>query len=1536
MSDMLSVEDLVQLKSDQLTSVLTELGLSKWGTKAKKASRIVAKLQALKAERTEESADMIEGIEEMVEEMMGGKDVGSDNESVASVPRSESSIGNRNRGDELAEQLARLIRIEMPRQVVNRLEEAKSAPPVPSFRGADDSRYTTSEWLAIIDKFASEFNWSSYQTLRHAASRLQGAAKLWHERAGEVILNYQEWKTALQDAIPERKYSWEQKRMLLMRKQNRGESIEEYMLDKWSLGKRFGLTLDDAKEFLLTGLYQQEVAKAMVALNFTTLADVIRTAHDIERIIGHTKPFKSFDQKQDAGKSEDKIKCLKCNQIGHRKNNCKNEISCFTCKEPGHLSRECPKKKYEKVNSVKPKSPKVNLVDTEEVEDISQDPVIVGGLLTRSKSISETRLSRTALINGTEARMAVDTQSDISLIREDFVERVGGLSHPDVRIKITGITRDSMITKGMGTYDLELDGVSLQNVRLYVVPQSIMPTDLWLGKNVLEDQRISVIIHKDKVNFIPRADIGGLENIEISKMKQKCVVNSLESVVIEPGRRSVLRVKVNGFNDGNARIEASSNGVRGWTIPPSLVSIKSGESMVPVFNNSNEVVVIDRDIVVARCFSIKEDSKVQQVASEDLDGIRIGKDSTEVQKQAIIDLCRKYRNCFALNLKEIGSYPMEKMKIKLTSDSVVNEKRQLRSLAEREIVESHVKDLLEAGVIERSNSSFSSPVVIVKKKDGSIRICIDYRRLNLITVKETFPCPFIGELLEETTGWRVFSVLDMASGYYQIEMDENSKEFTSFSTNSGHYQFRRMPFGLVNAPFVFNRVMNQVLQDIPVGTLKRYMDDIIIGAPTFEQMMDKLKIAFKAISVANLKLKLSKCCFNASEVAFLGFKLSNSGVLPGDEKCKAISEYPVPTNPKQIRSFLGLCSYFRRFVAKFSVIAAPLTDLTKKNVVFIWSGRCQEAFAKLKSVLSNAPVLAVFDPRQPCEVHTDASKDGIGGVLLQVGPDGHQHPVHFVSRRTTSAEQVYHSTELELLGVVWVVTRLRMYLYGKEFVLITDCEAVRQGLQKRQLVPRIARWVLQLQEFNFRVLHRSGKLLPHVDALSRQPIQDEQVEADDMEARFTVMKIDLDSDWISAAQLKDKYCQTLINEVGKSDLPVQINNGTFKLINERIYKVVGRKSLLVVPRVLRRQLVREIHEKYGHCALDATANAVLNRFWFPDLRRCSRSVIGSCITCLSLKEPAGRKPGFLNIIERKKVPFNTIHIDHLGPMPKSSRGKKYILVAICNFTKMVFLRASATTSAKQTLQAMKSIFDYYWLPTRIVADRGTAFKNREFEEYCRGKQIELIFTSTANPRANGQVERVNRMLKPILASLCQKEDCRDWEEKLQLAAKAINSRVNSSSGKTPMEVMFGFRPRTEIDPAMAIVIDNDNEVETEIESVREEALEKIKQSQLKQKQYFDKRRCKPSQFDVNDIVVVRRRIISDPGKSQKLNSLYRGPMRIVSRIRDDLYKIASLDPKRSYECTAPSDQLKRWEIGDDSLSGSDDDAIIESSESPEL
>lgn len=406
----------------------------------------------------------------------------------------------------------------------------------------------------------------------------------------------------------------------------------------------------------------------------------------------------------------------------------------------------------------------------------------------------------------------------------------------------------------------------------------------------------------------------------------------------------------------------------------------------------------------------------------------------------------------------------------------------------KEFLRKEIANMEDAGIVQKSKSPWAFPVVIVDKKDGTYRLCVDYRKLNKVTKPDAFPLPRIDDILESFGKSKWFTTLDLASGYWQVGMHPDDVEKTAFITPFGLYEFLVMPFGLSYAPGTFQRLMNHVLQDFLDLFVAVYLDDVIIYTDgSFEQHMDHLRQVFQKIEAANLKIKLKKCYFCLPNIHFLGHVVGRDGIRPDPEKIEKVRDYPIPQNLTQLRAALGLFSYYRKFVKDFSKIAKPLNLLMKKDAPFNWTQKQQNAFDRLKECLIKAPVLTYPEFSRPFIIFTDASGIGLGAVLSQKGEDGREHVIAYASRSLNKAEQNYSVTEQECLAVVWAIKHFQHYLGMKPFELVTDHSALKWLQTAKMPTGRRARWIMELQQYDFNIKHRPGKQNANADALSRIP-----------------------------------------------------------------------------------------------------------------------------------------------------------------------------------------------------------------------------------------------------------------------------------------------------------------------------------------------------------------------------------------------------------------------------------------------------------------
>lgn len=401
-------------------------------------------------------------------------------------------------------------------------------------------------------------------------------------------------------------------------------------------------------------------------------------------------------------------------------------------------------------------------------------------------------------------------------------------------------------------------------------------------------------------------------------------------------------------------------------------------------------------------------------------------------------------------------------------------------------INKQIDEMLNKNIIEKSASPWASGVVLAKKKDGSLRFCVDYRRLNATTVKDAYPLPRIDYSLDSLSGSKWFSTLDLCSGYWQVKMDDSDKLKTAFATKRGLFHFNVMPFGLCNAPATFERLMKTVLSGLQWQICLVYLDDIIVIRKTFANMLDNLKQVFDRLLSSNLKLKAKKCHLFHKTVQFLGHVVPENGISTDPSKISVVEDWSIPVNLTEVKSFLGLRSYYRRFIPNFATIAKPLNRLTEKGTKFVWTKPCQDSFDSLRRALISAPFLAHPDFSKPFILDTDASDVAIGVVLSQVH-NGMERVIAYASRTLSKAERKYCVTRKELLAVVYFTKYYKHYLYGKEFLVRTDHSSLKWLLNCKNPEGQLARWFESLSNFQIIIEHRAGTKHKNADALSRIP-----------------------------------------------------------------------------------------------------------------------------------------------------------------------------------------------------------------------------------------------------------------------------------------------------------------------------------------------------------------------------------------------------------------------------------------------------------------
>ena len=647
---------------------------------------------------------------------------------------------------------------------------------------------------------------------------------------------------------------------------------------------------------------------------------------------------------------------------------------------------------------------------------------------------------------------------------------------------------------------------------------------------------------------------------------------------------------------------------------------------------------------------------------------------TDEEQRSLKSLLASYSDVFALNPSELGTTQLVTHFIDTGSSPPVKQQVRRTPFALREKVDQLVEEMLDLGVIEASESPWASPIVLVQKKNGEMRFCVDYRKLNRITKLDEFPLPRIDDTLDQLTGSRHFSTLDLASGYWQIAMDSESKEKTAFTTYSGLFQFRKMPFGLVNAPATFQRLMEVVLAGLARKVCVVYLDDILVFGRTLTEHNANLGRVLERIRMAGLRLKPRKCHFALEEVEYLHL-VSTDGVRTDPKKLRAVEEFPIPPDLKTLRSFLGLASYYRKFVPGFAKVAGPLHALTRKDVPFLWTSECQSAFVKLKALLTSAPVLAYPDFSEPFVLETDASGAGLGAVLAQRQEDNSIKPIAYASRSLQPHEKNYGITELEGLGVVWAVKHFRPYLYGHTCDVYTDHAALTSLLNTPQPSGKLARWGMAIQELDLHMHHRSGKTNANADALSRSPLfVGKDLSSPDTEGVIAAVEVEAD---LPACQRQDQNLAAIIHYLETGILPsderlarsIALSASQYVLEDDVLYRVEQDSTLRVIPPTDQRErLFWEAHRGVFDAHLsDVKVHSELRRhYWWDGMRRDITAWTRGCVACNSHALGRAVHPPLTPI--PVGGPFDRIGVDVIQ-YPRSRLGNQYAVVFVDYLTK---------------------------------------------------------------------------------------------------------------------------------------------------------------------------------------------------------------------------------------------------------------------------
>lgn len=797
---------------------------------------------------------------------------------------------------------------------------------------------------------------------------------------------------------------------------------------------------------------------------------------------------------------------------------------------------------------------------------------------------------------------------------------------------------------------------------------------------------------------------------------------------------------------------------------------------------------------------------------------------------------KPYKSVFFHEDQKLSFTHEIKHSIQTTDENPIHQKTYKYPYHLREEVSAQIDKLLETGIIRESSSQWTSPIwVVPKKSDNSgkkkYRIVVDYRKLNEKTPADRYPIPEVSEFLDRLGKAQYFSVLDLASGFHQIEVDPKDIPKTAFNVDHGKYEFVRMPFGLKNAPSTFQRLMDSVLRKQLGIRCFVYMDDIIIFSTSLQSHLVDIAKVLQTLKEANLKIQCDKSDFLRKEVEFLGHVVTTEGVRPNPRKVEAVKNWPLPRTPKELKSFLGTVSYYRRFIPRFAHVAKPLTSKLRGNAKsFEITPDFKKAFETLKKVMATDLLLAYPNFDLPFILTTDASNVAIGAVLAQ-SVDEKERPIAYLSRTLSKAEENYSATAKELLGIYFAAKTFRPYLYGREFIIYTDHEPLTKELKLTDATGRVTRQRLYLEQFDFKIIYKKGKQNVVADGLSRiqkqelnlQELRNEVYENDAVYGPEIINKyknqllIKISDDPKKSPQLRctifpgqmrhvfyeKQYSDDTLLKMLKDYLDPGAVNGIFaplevvkscqRLIQQHLQKYKVEYSNIKLPDLVSLQDQQEFIKKchnFNHRGYKLTYGELKQSVYFPGMLGKVKAFIRNCEDCKFSKYE--RKPFKIPISRRVyERPFENVYIDVYV------KETEKFLTVVDSFSKFAQIYKITHETADELIETLIEYFKTYGLPKLITCDQATGFHNAKFKKFLEDQNISLHFASCSN--SNGIVERFHNTLLEMYMANRRKVERLTLYEGLALVTSLYNDAKHSTTNISPREIIFGNSTSLNID-----------------------------------------------------------------------------------------------------------------------------------------
>ena len=1116
-------------------------------------------------------------------------------------------------------------------------------------------------------------------------------------------------------------------------------------------------------------------------------------------------------------------------------------------------------------------------------------------------------------------RALADAGAACSIIHASLCRDLKLPLYPD-KMEARGVTGAPLANVGRTAAKITL-GMTEHNQCLHVAENTSQ--NLILGADYLE--KLGDVTYNFKKGIFKV----GQQQFTMGEPEDSYLVRTVNAVHIPPLSEVAVLAEVRPINPTSNTFSFSGtnrNTSRSLLVGNSLSVMKGNRITVPIMNVSQVPLQVQVNTLIGEASEVDEDDILMSNINrpnrrnKERPGDTLEQEKTtldDTQMPLLRNLINEYSDIIGEGIDELGRTNVVQHFIQ-TKPGVnpIRSRPYNIPVGLRAEIKKQIDTMLERNMIEMSSGIWSSPVVIVKKKDNTHRFCVDYRKLNAVTEKQSMCLSNIDNVMEIMHGKRYFSALDLCSGFFQVELHEESQEKSSFITPWGCYKWKVMPQGASGSPSTFARLSMAIMADlISSGSSVVYLDDWLLTSVDFDSHLALLRTVFERLRFTGLKYRLSKSHFFQKEITYLGHVISEDGITVAPHNVEKIRNFPDPKTATEVRRILGMFGFYRSFVKGYSKEVLPLTKLTG-DTPFVWTAECAAAVNKLKDVITSAPVLVFPDFGRPFLLTTDASGLCIGAVLSQRRDDGKQHPISFYSKTLNKHERKWATCEQELFAILCSVKRYRGYLMNVHFFIQTDNMACVFLLKSAELTGRLARWAIQLADYDFTISHTPGKENVVADALSRAEFvnliigNDEEPSEQDKEMHLH--------------QSKDYFLGPILLYMSKGRYPpdaskrasrlIRKESEDFELLRGVLYKKVDNNLRLAIPVSQRKNLIWASHDSLTalHQGVTKTLLKLRSQYWWPHMTKEVTEYIAQCDSCQRKKNP--KVPMRVPLKNQMATsPFEILSVDFQGPFVESVRGNKHILVWTDHFTKWIEMEATKDQTAQTVARSyVERIFCRYGSSRVLISDRAKNFLSDVVREINRLLKVDHRKTSPYHPQCNGQVEVYNRPIAQALSHVVN-ETHTDWCAYLPFVMLAHNSSRHTIINASPSLLLQCRELRLPHELTMPSVPEDVEPgtfaegLHTRMSIVWDAARNAIQKGKDRQKRYYDVK-SSPSTIKVGDAVLyfnprgyIRR--------TSKLIKRWQGPY-IVKAITDTNARLSLFNDPDAAEITVHLNKLK--------------------------